>query len=345
MSTLSKLAILKAMDKLKKKLNHLPGKPGVYLFKKRQTVLYVGKAKNLKKRVASYFRKTNPPQKPDMLEEADDLEYIITSSETEAFFLESNLIKKYQPKHNIILKDDKNFIYIKITAEDFPLITFARKIAKDKGKYFGPYLSARAARETLNILRKVFPFRTCDNLPKKPCLMFHLGYCPAPCDNRIKKEGYQKNIAKIIQFLKGNLDEIQIDLKEEMKKAAAYKAFEKAVKLRDQIFTLENVLIKQKVISPKSVNQDILSLARREEAAAVNLFSVRNGKLMDKKTFILNHAESTKEPEIISSFIAQYYQKVPDLPGQIVISVFLENRKFLEDIFNLKIIVAQRGKN
>jgi len=333
------------MDKLRQKLKNLPPKPGVYLFKKGQTVLYVGKAKNLKKRVTSYFQKMVPSQKPEMLAEADNLEHIITSSETEAIFLESNLIKKYQPKHNIILKDDKNFIYIKITAEDFPLITLVRKIAKDQAKYFGPYLSAKSARETLNILRKIFPFRTCPTLPKKPCLMFHLGYCPAPCHNQIKKEEYQKNIAKIIKFLKGNLDEILKDLKEEMKKAAALKAFEKAAKFRDQIFTLERVLEKQKIISPKNVNQDILSLARQKESAAINLFSVRNGKLMDKKTFILNHAEKAGPPEIFSSFINQYYQKVPDKPEEIILDQTLENQETLAKIYNLRIITVQRGKN
>lgn len=333
------------MDKLRKKLKTLPPKPGVYLFKKEQTVLYVGKAKNLKKRVVSYFRKMNPLQKPEMLEEADDLEYIITSSETEAFFLESNLIKKYQPKHNIILKDDKNFIYIKITAEDFPLVTFARKIAKDRASYFGPYLSGQKARETLNILRRIFPFRTCNNLPKKTCLMFHLGYCPAPCSHQVKKEEYQKNIDKIKQFLKGNLAEILGGLKEEMKQAAAKKAFEKAAKFRDQIFTLAGILEKQKIISPKNINQDVLSLARQEDAAAINLFSVRSGKLMDKKTFILNHVEEAQEKEIFSSFISQYYQKVRDFPEEIVIPGFLENKTALEKIYKIKIITAQRGKN
>ncbi|MFA5070428.1 MAG: excinuclease ABC subunit UvrC [Patescibacteria group bacterium] len=345
MSTSLKLAILKLMDKLREKLKSLPAKPGVYLFKKDQTVLYVGKAKNLKKRVASYFQKISSPQKPEMLENANNLEHIITSSETEAFFLESNLIKKYQPKYNIILKDDKNFAYIKITAEDFPLITLGRKIAKDKARYFGPYLSARSARETLYILRKIFPFRTCRRLPGKPCLMYHLGYCPAPCDKQIKKEEYWKNIAKIIQFLKGNLDEVLKGLRKEMERAAALKVFEKAAKLRDQIFTLEKVLEKQKIISPKNLNQDILSLAQKEGEAAMNLFSIRQGKLLDKKTLILHHARLTPENEIFSSFINQYYPQVTDKPEEIVLPLILKNKNILEKLNKTKIISAQRGKN
>lgn len=332
------------MDKLRKKLKHLPVKPGVYLFKKGQAVLYVGKAKDLKKRITSYFQKTHPFQKPEMVASADDLEYIITSSENEAIFLESNLIKKYQPKYNIILKDDKNFIYIKITAEDFPLITFARKIAKDKAKYFGPYLSAKAAQASLKILRKIFPFRTCQTLPKKPCLFYHLGFCPAPCEGKIKKEEYQKNIKKIIDFLKGNFTDIIKGLQEEMKTASAKKAFEKAAKFRDRIFTLEKILEKQKIISPKNLNQDILSLTRKEEAAAINLFSVRNGKLMDKMTFLLEHAQNNNESAIFSSFINQYYSQVPDKPREIIIPEKLENQALLAKIYHLKIITAQRGK-
>jgi len=335
----------KAM-KFKKKLNFLPRKPGVYLFKnKRAEVIYVGKATNLKSRVKSYWQRTQDlsPWKKIMMKEIADLEYILTSSEKEALFLEANLIKKYHPKFNVIFTDDKNFLYIKISHEDFPLIYTVRRVSKDKAKYFGPYTSANSARYTLNLLRKIFPYRTCQNLPKKACLEYHLNRCPAPCEGKVSKHEYAKLIDQIIKFLKGDYFELQKNLKEKMKILSERKLFEYAALTRDKLFALENVMAKQKVIYPKNLNQDIISLVQKKIAAA-NLFQIRAGKLIDRKNFILKNIENQTSAEILASILKLYYAQTQDYPKEIIIREKIENQKELENLTKAKILIAQRGK-
>jgi excinuclease ABC subunit C len=331
--------------KFQNKLKSLPQKPGAYLFKnKKGEVIYVGKATTLKSRMKSYWQKsqTLSPWKKIMIDEIADFEYILTSTEKEALFLEANLIKKYHPKFNVIFTDDKNFLYIKISHEDFPLIYTVRRVLKDKTRYFGPYTSANSARYTLNLLRKIFPYRTCQNLPKKACLEYHLNRCPAPCEGKISKNEYAKLINQIIKFLKGDYSELQKNLKEEMKNQAKNILFEKAAQTRDKLFALENVMAKQKVIYPENLNQDVISLVQNK-IAAVNLFQIRAGKLIDRKNFILK-IENQEKKEILESFLNQYYAQTPDYPDEIIIPEKTENQKELENLTQAKVIIAQKGK-
>ena len=311
------------MGIIKKKFNNLPNKPGCYLFKQDHSIIYIGKAKSLKKRISSYFIKKTT-HKPVMIKHITGLEYIITTTEKEALLLETNLVKKHNPRFNVMLKGGENFVYIKITREDFPLITTTRHVAKDGARYFGPYLSAKRAKEILNTLRKIFPFRICRTLPKKVCLMHHLGYCPAPCADKIKKGEYQKNIKEIINFLRGNLNEIIRSLKKEMINLSANQHFESAAKVRDKIFSLEDILIKQKIVYHQDINQDVLSLVREKETA-INVFFIRQGKIIDKKTFLLKNTKNQSEKEILYSFINQYYSETSDKPKEIIIPFKISN--------------------
>ncbi|MDZ7798722.1 MAG: excinuclease ABC subunit UvrC [Patescibacteria group bacterium] len=330
------------MANLKKKLNNLPQKPGCYLFKHSREIIYVGKAKNLKKRVASYFSKKTS-HKPIMVNKITNLEYIITSSEKEALFLEVNLIKKHQPKYNVTLKGGQKFVYIKITQEDFPRLTVTRHKIKDKARYFGPYLSAKNAKSVLKTLRKIIPFRICRRLPKKPCLIYHLGYCPAPCDNKISKKEYQKNIKKIIKFLRGNLEEVLSQLKKEMLKFSQEQKFEAAGKIRDKIYGLENIIERQKIVYPQDINQDIISLSGTKQKA-VNIFIIRKGKITGKKNFILKNTENQKNKDILYSFINQYYSEISEKPKAVITSEKISDQKILEKVYGFKIKKAQRGK-
>jgi len=331
------------MKKLKRKLKNLPSKPGVYYFKSGKEIIYVGKAKNLKKRISSYFQKNTFSHKPEMIDKITDFDYIITSSEKEAILLEANLIKKYKPKFNVILKDDKNFTYIKITDEDFPQITLTRQKINDKAKYFGPYLSANSAKNILNIIRKIFPFRTCRRMPKRPCLLYHLNYCPAPCIGKIGKNKYKKNIEKIIRLLKGNFREIIKELKKEMDANAQRQKYEKAAELRDKIFLLEEASNQQKIFYLQDIDQDILSLVKNKESA-INIFSIREGKINQKKTFILKNTENIPKKEIYSSFIKQYYRDNPDKPKEVILSQKINGQKLLEKVFQFKIKITKKGK-
>jgi excinuclease ABC subunit C len=337
-------------------LKTVPQKPGVYLFKdKGGGILYIGKASSLKSRVASYFQKSSffPPHKQLMIEKIKKVEYIITSSETEALLLESNLIKKHQPPYNIDLKDDKNFLYIKITVnENFPRVFTVRNISKDKAKYFGPCASATAVRGTLRFLRKLFPHR---NFPSGPGLRAKGQKNPSPqhLQNLLTRypqlfgptgeKEYRENIARIIQFLKGRYGDIITELKRRMDQASSQKKYEQAANLRDKIRLLTKVAERQKVISPLQENQDIISLARNAENGAINLFNIRQGALINKQNFLLKNIAVQSEPAIIQAFIEQYYPLTTDAPNQIIVPVKLQNKQLLEKAFGFKILTAERG--
>lgn len=312
------------------KLKTLPSKPGVYLFyNKLKVVLYVGKAKNLKKRVSSYFVKKNnlSPDKLIMISQISNIDYIITDSEAEALLLESTLIKKHEPRFNIVLKDDKSYLYIKIDLkQEWPKVYAVRRPnLKDGNFYAGPYPSADSVRQTLKLAGKIFKFCACKNFLKKPCLRYHLGWCLCPALTKISNTEYRKIFDKVKKFLRGQTDAVIRELKTEMKKASSKKRYEDAARLRDQIHSIEKTTAKQKVISTKLENYDVVSLAREADAAGVNLFVIREGKLINKLNFILKHIQHSTDAEIIKSFISQHYLQAADIPKEIVIPQKIKN--------------------
>ncbi|MDP2683569.1 MAG: excinuclease ABC subunit UvrC [bacterium] len=329
-------------------LINIPQKPGVYIFKNMPgKIIYVGKAINLKSRVSSYFQKSSAlsPEKQTMVGNIKKIEYIITTNETEALLLETSLIKKHQPPHNIMLKDDKYFLYIKITTnEDFPRVFTVRRVNKDKAKYFGPYTSALSVRDTLRLLRSLFPHRNFKSpASEKYVSKMHQRYPEllGPQD----KDEYQKTIDRIVKFIKGDYEQIKKELLEKMHTYSKSKHYEKAARLRDKINAIEKISEKQKVVSTKLTNQDIISIYKNEDSSAINVFNIRLGKLLNKDGFILKNT-SLKEPhEVIQEFIKQYYPKIINLPKEIILQYGIEDKELIEKIFKMKIIVPQKGKN
>ena len=358
------------INKISSQTKKLPSSPGIYKFiDKEGRVLYIGKAKNLKKRVTSYFQKTKDRtvRIQKMLEHVADLQYITVDSELEAILLETNLIKELKPKYNILMRDDKNFVYIKIHQDDdFPRISIVRKIERDKAKYFGPKTAKWKVEKTFDLLHKIFPFRNCglqifekdgnleikNKVIKYPCLEYHIKRCLAPCIGNISKEEYKKMIDGIIDFLSGRHETILKKLKEDIMTAASEKNFEKAAKLRDQLFAVEDIMEKQKISSPDQVDQDLISFEIYKENIYFNIFMVRNGKLINQENFIFeNKGDLESLPsEIYESFIKQYYVQTADIPKEILISEELEEQEFIENwLSNLKgnkvkITVPQKGK-
>jgi len=334
--------------KVPKGLKNIPQKPGVYIYKNIQgKIIYVGKAKKLKSRVSSYFQKSSSlsAEKQTMVSNIKKIEYIITSNETEALLLETSLIKKHQPPHNIMLKDDKYFLYIKITAnEDFPRVFTVRRIEKDKAKYFGPYTSALSVRETLRLLRSLFPHRNFKSpASEKYVSKMHQRYPEllGPQD----KDEYQRTIDRIVRFIKGDYEQIKKELSERMQSHSANKRYEAAAKLRDKINAIEKISEKQKVVSTKLVNQDIISIYSDKNSSAIKVFNIRLGKLLHKDNFILKNT-SLKEPsEVIQEFIKQYYPKIINLPKEIILQYDIEDKGLIEKVFKMKIIVPKKGKN
>ncbi|PIU01615.1 excinuclease ABC subunit C [bacterium (Candidatus Torokbacteria) CG09_land_8_20_14_0_10_42_11] len=324
---------------------NLPSAPGVYIFRdSKNRALYVGKAKNLKKRVASYFRKniTLAPDKKLMVPKIKKIEHISVDNETEALLLEHNLIKKYRPRYNIVFQDDKSYSYIKITNEKFPAVFLARpREAKDfkAAKFFGPYTSSENARETLKVLRQIFPFRSCYKMPKKSCLYDHLHLCPGPCEQKIEPQEYKKIIQEISRFLTGQHQEIIQNLKQEMETASKKQNFEKAAILRDRLFALAKIQEKQKVITRDSASQDILSLARAKKISAINLFLIRGGRLIAKENFLLGHTIGKRDAEIIQKFAENYYLRQETRPREIILPVKIKRLSFLK----AKITIPQKG--
>lgn len=324
----------------------IPRKPGVYLYKNAAgEIIYIGKAKKLKNRVATYFQQSAAlaPDKKIMVSKIKKVEFIITSSEVEALLLESNLIKKHQPPYNIDLKDDKNFLYIKITLnEEYPRVFTVRRILKDKAKYFGPFVSAISVRRTLRLLHKLFPHR---NFPKPPSPN-HLRYLtnryPELLGPQDKNE-YRQIIDRIINFLKGNYEDIAKDLKHKMSKAADKKLFEKAAGYRDKIQAINKVMERQKVVSTKQENQDILSLARENSQSAINLFAVRQGKLIFKQGFILTNTLNKTDGEVLQTFIERFYSQYTDLPETIIVPTHLPNTSLITEAFSCQVIIPRRG--
>ncbi|XOU94073.1 MAG: excinuclease ABC subunit UvrC [Candidatus Kerfeldbacteria bacterium] len=329
-----------------KSIQNIPLKPGVYIYKDgKKNILYIGKAKKLKNRVSSYFHNqaSLTPDKEIMVSKIKKIEYFITSSETEALLLETSLIKKNQPPYNIDLKDDKYFLYIKITtSEDYPRVFTVRRIEKDKEKYFGPFTSALSVRETLRLLRKLFPHRNFTKPKSQHQLKFLLKRYAELLGPLDKKE-YQQSINKIIQFLKGDYSQILKDLKTKMEVSAKNKKFEKAAGLRDKIYAIQKISEKQKVVSIKLVNEDIISISHESTISSINLFNIRQGKLINKENFILENTHGQNEKDILQAFIEQYYSSSPTKPNNIIVPIQPANKSIIEKTFSFKVIVPQKG--
>ncbi len=354
-------------------LKKLPHSPGVYKMKDGEgRILYVGKAKDLSKRVHSYFRvmKNRPMRTQKLVENIENLEWIEVSSDLEALFLETNLIKEFRPKYNVLMKDDKNFVYIKITKEDFPRILVVRRVDKDGARYFGPKTAAHTVRKTLTLLQKLFMYRSCDLdlewkngetvVTKKtiayPCLDYHIKRCAAPCISKISAEEYAQSIRKIELFLDGKTVEIETELKEQMAIAVSEKKFEKAAQLRDKLLSLQNLneSADQLVTSPDQYSMDVFAFVLEAGKAYFNLFILRNGKLVNQENFIVDAfgyeaGEEEQATDVMEAFLTQYYQKTTHFPNTILIAQQLEESEFLEDWLRnqanhrVELKVPQRG--
>ncbi|KQL53358.1 excinuclease ABC subunit C [Heyndrickxia shackletonii] len=293
-------------EMIKNKLSLLPDQPGCYLMKDRQgTIIYVGKAKILKNRVRSYFTGSHDGKTQRLVNEIEDFEYIVTSSNIEALLLEINLIKKHDPKYNVMLKDDKSYPYIKLTNERHPRLITTRKVKKDKGKYFGPYPNVQAANETKKLLDRIYPLRKCTTLPDRVCLYYHLGQCLAPCVNEVKEETYQKMVDDISRFLNGGYREIKVELTKKMEQAAENLEFERAKEYRDQITHIETTMEKQKITMTDFTDRDVFGYSVDKGWMCVQVFFIRQGKLIERDVSLFPTYDEPEEEFL--TFIGQFY--------------------------------------
>jgi len=308
-------------------LESLPTKPGVYLYKSAAgKVIYVGKAVNLRARVRSYFHQSaqHAPKIRRLVEEIADIEFIVAGSELEALLLENNLIKKHQPRYNVRLKDDKRYPYIKVHWQDpFPRVTTTRYILDDGARYFGPYTAAAAAYQTLDLVRKIFPYLTCTRTitgkDERACLYFHIGRCAAPCIGVVDQEEYRAIIQRLCDFLSGHTETVVADLQRQMQAAAEALDFEKAALVRDQLRAIEHVVEKQKIISPDMTDHDVVAFARENSDTCVQVFFIRAGRLIGREYFLLDGTAEEGDQAIMTSFIKQFYDQVSSVPPEILL--------------------------
>ena len=309
----------------------LPLVPGVYLMRdSADRILYVGKAKSLKKRVKSYFRNDLDPKTRALMKQFHHLEYMITDTEKEALILESNLIKKHMPRYNIRLKDDKRYPYIKVTNETFPRVLITRRVLDDGSYYYGPFPEATALRRLVKFLKALFKVRDCKRMDG-PCLNYQINLCNAPCDNKITEGEYKKLVENVSMFFEGKYNEIMETLKAEMEEAAQNHEYEKAAILRDQLNSVEDVLEKQKMEFTRSLDHDVIASASDDELACVVVFSVREGKIIGKDDFLMSGAENTSEEKILSAFLKQYYTGPRHVPAKIIIPRDVEDKNLVEE--------------
>lgn len=329
------------MFDIQEELKKLPGSPGVYIMRdKSDGILYVGKAVNLHNRVRSYFRKNvgRGPAIDQMISLIDHFEYIVTDSELEALVLENNLIKEHSPKYNTLLKDDKTYPYIKVTlGESYPRVMFSRLMKKDKSKYFGPYSSAAAVKDTIELLNKLYMLRTCNrSLPReigsdRPCLNYHIGQCTAPCQGYVSQEEYAEQIAEAMEFLNGNYKPVLKSLEERMKAAAEAMEFEEAARLRDLHISVKSVAQKQKINEGEGEDKDIIAMARDKDEIVVQIFFVRDGKLIGREHYYMTHIAEDSPGAILQEFVKQFYAGTPFLPKEIMLQHEIEDVKLLEE--------------
>ena len=328
------------MFNVEEELKKLPRKPGVYIMRDdKDVILYVGKAINLHNRVRSYFRENigRGPAIDQMVLLIARFEYIVTDSELEALVLENNLIKENSPKYNTLLKDDKTYPYIKVTVgEDYPRILFSRTMKKDKSRYFGPYTSAAAVKDTIELLNKLYQLRTCNRvLPRdigieRPCLNYHIKQCLAPCQGYVSKEEYRQQVAGALEFLNGNYSPILKDLEEKMKKAAEAMEFEDAARYRDLLSSVRQVSQKQKITEGVGEDKDILALYQDETEAVVQVFFVRDGKLIGREHYYMTHVPENNKPAILQDFVKQFYAGTPFIPRELMLQYEIEDAELIE---------------
>ena len=328
------------MFNVEEELKKLPRKPGVYIMRDdKDVILYVGKAINLHNRVRSYFRENigRGLAIDQMVSLIARFEYIVTDSELEALVLENNLIKENSPKYNTLLKDDKTYPYIKVTVgEDYPRILFSRTMKKDKSRYFGPYTSAAAVKDTIELLNKLYQLRTCNRvLPRdigieRPCLNYHIRQCLAPCQGYVSKEEYRQQVAGALEFLNGNYSPILKDLEEKMKKAAEAMEFEDAARYRDLLSSVRQVSQKQKITEGVGEDKDILALYQDETEAVVQVFFVRDGKLIGREHYYMTHVPENNKPAILQDFVKQFYAGTPFIPRELMLQYEIEDAELIE---------------
>lgn len=321
-------------------LKKLPHAPGVYLMHDAgDTIIYVGKAVNLHNRVRSYFRKIvgRGPQIDRMVEQIARFEYIVTDSELEALVLENNLIKEYSPKYNTMLKDDKTYPYIKVTmGEEYPRILFSREMKKDKSRYFGPYTSAAAVKDTIDLMNKLYQLKTCNRrLPRdigleRPCLNYHIKQCAAPCQDYISKEAYRERVEQALDFLNGNYKPMLRELEQKMTEASENMEFEEAARYRDLLNSVKSVAQKQKITDSDGEDKDIIALAADERDAVVQVFFVRDGKLIGRDHFYMTHVEDCAGAQILLDFVKQFYAGTPYIPRELMLQEEIEDMPILE---------------
>lgn len=326
-------------------LKVLPDKPGVYIMKNSLgEVIYVGKAKILKNRVRQYFQKSkNHSEKVKaMVKNIAEFEYIITDSEIEALILECNLIKKYRPRYNILLKDDKGYPFIKVTInEEFPRIFVTRNVIKDGAKYFGPYTNVMVVKETLELIKKTFPIRTCklkiseNGKSTRPCLNYHIGLCKSPCDKKISKEDYNKIILNILDLLSGKSKDILNNLNKTMETLAENLEFEKAASIRDKIFAIEKITEKQKIITGNFENEDFINIYTDEKDSLIQIFFLRDGKIIGREHFIIENTLDMDEDKILCDFIKEFYGGTAFIPKNIYVPK-IEDRELIQQWLSIK---------
>ncbi|MDO8578757.1 MAG: excinuclease ABC subunit UvrC [Dehalococcoidales bacterium] len=339
-------------------LNTLPFRPGVYLFKDdKSTIIYVGKANKLRNRVRSYFQKPDnlTGKTQQLVARIRDLEFFVTNSEQEALVLEQNLVKRYRPHYNVRLKDDKAFPFLKIDLkEEWPRIFLTRRVLEDGGRYFGPFTSPWSVRETLKVLKKIFRFRTCSkpvfDTASRACLEYHIGQCVGPCAGNTDKEEYAKIIKQVILFLEGKQDAILKQLRSKMETASESLEFEKAAAIRDQIAAIERVIEGQKIAFPVVGEQDVIAFAVEKDIAAVQIFLVRDGRVIGRETFTLQGVSSEEPTQIMSSFVKQFYSSATHIPPLIMLQYPVEDKANIEEWLGsrrgsrVRLHVPARGK-
>ncbi|MCU6748688.1 excinuclease ABC subunit UvrC [Faecalicatena acetigenes] len=331
---------------IEEELKKLPGKPGVYIMHdEKDEIIYVGKAISLKNRVRQYFQSSrNKGVKIEqMVTHISRFEYIVTDSELEALVLECNLIKEHRPKYNTMLMDDKAYPFIKVTVnEAYPRVMLARRMQKDKARYFGPYTSAQAVRDTLDLLHRLYHVRSCNrNLPRdtgkeRPCLNYHIKQCDAPCQGYISQEKYGEAISEVIHFLNGNYESVLKELEEKMNTASEELEFEKAIEYRELINSIKKVSQKQKITDSSGEDRDILAVATEEGDAVVQVFFVRGGRLIGREHFYLRISKGEEHRSILDSFIKQYYAGTPFIPGELMLPEEIEDKELIEEWLSKK---------
>ena len=326
---------------IEEELKKLPDQPGVYIMHdSRDAIIYIGKAISLRKRVHQYFQPSHDEgiKKAQMVKQIARFEYIVTDSELEALVLECNLIKEHRPKYNTMLRDDKTYPYIRVTlGEDFPRVLFSRQQKKDKSRYFGPYTSAGAVKDTIELVNKIYQLRTCNrNLPRdtgkdRPCLNYHIHQCTAPCQGYITKEAYRERVDAVVEFLNGNYAPVLKSLEEKMNTASANLEFEKAIEYRELLISVRQIAQKQKITHTDGEDKDIIALAADDRDAVVQVFFIRDGKLIGRDHFYVKIGTEDTKAQILTTFIKQFYSGTPFIPREIMLPQEIEEQEVLAD--------------